>query len=512
MTGPLWMASPPEVHSALLSSGPGPGPLLAAADAWLSLSSQYAATADELGTLLASVHTGAWQGSAAESYLDAHAPFLAWLSQAATDSTRTAAQHLTVAAGYSTALATMPTLAELAANHATHAVLVATNFFGVNTIPITLNEADYVRMWIQAATTMAGYDSISTTALAAAPETSPAPQIVKAVAAQDGSSNPDDPFNLSSLISQLENFEGANNIFELIWPGNPFTPYPPGTDLSGALGDIWTSFTQGLFFYDPQTLAFAHNPTQLFFVFALAAVQLITHRIFDLAQLVYNFPQLLTAVAPLLATPVPAVGGLAGLAGLAGLPSPAVVPGAPAPVPLAAHPVPTVVTAPGVTGTVPGAPPAPAPAPPPAPPPPAAPPPPPLTEAANLFYLAGGTGPDVGFGSGMGTRAKESAAEAAKPAAAIAARERTPVERRRRQRASLRGHGHEYMNMNIQVAPDWQEQAPQAVAPERGAHLRGSTQAVTREAQAGGLTTLADKSFGGGPAVPMLPNTWDGSE
>jgi PPE-repeat protein len=522
MTAPIWMAFPPEVHSALLSSGPGPGSLLAAAGAWNSLSTEYASVAEELSAVLASVQASVWEGPSAESYVAANAPYLAWLTQASANSAATAAQHETAATAYTAALAAMPTLPELAANHAIHGVLVATNFFGINTIPIALNEADYARMWVQAATTMGTYQTVSSTAVASTPQTAPAPQILKSNAStQDSGGAPDptvdnplDDFIANILKNLGINWDPAQGTVNGL-PYDAYTnPLDPNWWVVRAL-ELFEDFQQfGVLLQQNPALAFQY-------LVELALFDWPTH----IAQLLTTFPQLLPAAVIVAVAPFGAIGGFVGLAGVAALPQPAVAPAAPAPVVEAAptmSPVlgSTPIAAPAAAGAA-----APAPAPAPtastvassAPPPPAPP-------------AAGGPGfvppyviapPGVGLGSGMRTSASSSASAKKKApegdtaAASAAAASRAKARERRRRRATQRGYGDEFADMNIDVDPDWGapsggERVASAVASDRGAGPLGFAGTVSKgSAQAAGLSTLSGDEFGGGPQMPMMPGTWD---
>jgi len=472
------MASPPEVHSALLSSGPGPGPLLAAAAAWNSLSAAYAEVAEDLSALVAAAQAGAWEGPSAESYVAAHAPYVAWLAQAAANATATAAQQETTAVAYTTALAAMPTLGELGANHATHAVLLATNFFGINTIPIALNEADYVRMWIQAATTMSTYQAVSAQAVATVPSTPPAPPVLKSAATDPSPGN---------ILTDWENFVQTvvDGLFGVQGP-------PPIDSLNG---------------FPAAVLAFLENPSPaLLGPLVFAATYEVT------------FDTLFLSPAALLSTPLlPFVGlpglasvALAGLAGLAGLKLPAggQIPEFP---PTEARPAAgnlTAVAAPGTAasaastatgGSAPASAPGSAPATAPAP----------AAGIPGFGYLVSGRGPDEDGPTLIG-RGKVKAPSADIVAAAAAPSRASTQERsRRRRRTEMRGRGDEYVDIDseLDVPPDG---APAPIAASnQGARSLGFTGTASKVdgVRPEGLIALAG-GFGAGPTTPRLPHTW----
>jgi len=155
----LWHALPPELNTARLMAGAGPGPMLQAAAGWEALGGALETQAAELAATLVALKE-AWTGAGSERAIAAATPMVAWLQDAAQQAQQRGARATAQAAAYMKALGVTPSLPDIAANHITRAVLTATNFLGINMVPIGLNETDYfVRMWNQAAGAMDVYQA-----------------------------------------------------------------------------------------------------------------------------------------------------------------------------------------------------------------------------------------------------------------------------------------------------------------------------------------------------------------
>ena len=166
-------ALPPEINSGRMYSGPGSGPMLEAASAWQNLARELSSAAASYSSVVTGLTDGSWRGPASASMAAAGATFVAWIDAAAAQTQQAAAQAHAAASAFETAFAATVPPPVIAANRAQLAMLVATNFLGINTAAIMATEALYAEMWAQDAAAMYGYAGSSAAAATLTPFTPP---------------------------------------------------------------------------------------------------------------------------------------------------------------------------------------------------------------------------------------------------------------------------------------------------------------------------------------------------
>lgn len=245
---------PPEVNSALIYTGPGSGPLLAAAAAWEALAAELYAAATAYGALIAGLTDGPWEGPSASAMLTVALPQVVWLRDTAAQAEQAGTQAAAAAAAFEAAFTETVPPPVVAANRALLLELLATNFLGQNTAAIAAVETEYGEMWAQDAAAMYGYAGASATAAKlpppqpAAPTTNPAGAAgqAAAVAQAAGSNAGSNAPGLDAVPQTLSALAGTPNTAQS--PGFSFggigmNDEGDGLQLSGPLGDLFEGLT-----------------------------------------------------------------------------------------------------------------------------------------------------------------------------------------------------------------------------------------------------------------------------
>ena len=200
---------PPEINSGRMYTGPGAGPMLAAAAAWDDLAAELSSTAASYASTVSGLTGGAWQGPSSESMATAAATYVEWMNTTAAQAEETGNQAKAAVAAYEAAFAATVPPPVIEANRALLMMLIATNILGQNTPAIAATEAHYMEMWAQDAAAMYGYAGSAGSASVLTPFTEP-PQTTNpagtaqqsAAAAQAGTSGAS---NIGTEITQFIN-------------------------------------------------------------------------------------------------------------------------------------------------------------------------------------------------------------------------------------------------------------------------------------------------------------------
>jgi hypothetical protein len=95
----------PEINSARMYAGPGPGPMLVAASAWDALAAELQSSAASYRAAISELTGGPWLGASSAEMTAATIPYLDWMTIAAGQAEQTATQARAAAAAYETAFA-----------------------------------------------------------------------------------------------------------------------------------------------------------------------------------------------------------------------------------------------------------------------------------------------------------------------------------------------------------------------------------------------------------------------
>ncbi|UMB71237.1 PPE domain-containing protein [Mycobacterium paraterrae] len=248
---------PPEINSLRMYTGPGPGPMLAASQAWDTLADELYTAAVGYRSVVSELTQTAWSGPSSDAMSINAERHVRWLTATAGQAEHSAFQARSAAAAYEAAFAATVPPPVVAANRSLLAALVATNVLGQNTPAIAATEALYAEMWAQDAVAMYNYAGSSAAAAVLTPFSTPedvAPRVIsvvpQALSALAAPAQGEQLSVLASLIAIFVNSPGDLAALLVLAPVDVLTGFaevPPSvfTTLSGIPDDETFSHYNG---------------------------------------------------------------------------------------------------------------------------------------------------------------------------------------------------------------------------------------------------------------------------